>query len=230
MKPLMKLNRYAIIVAGGSGNRMGLSVPKQFLPLCGVPVLIHTLKVFSSLSQKPSIYLVLPISEHNAWKDLCKKHSFNVPHTLVAGGETRFHSVKNGLDSIEGDGLVAIHDGVRPLVTQELVEKCYLMAQNAGNAVPAVNPFESIRVGKVNHNRKENRDLIWLVQTPQVFSVSQAQEFYKVEWNQEYTDDSSVAEANGIIINLLEGSRDNIKITTPIDLKIAEAILESRKK
>lgn len=224
----MNLNRYALVVAGGSGNRMGTSVPKQFLILNGVPVLMRTISVFNKLTPKPIIYLVLPIAEHNTWKELCAEHSFYIPHTLVAGGETRFHSVKNGLEAIDGEGLVAIHDGVRPLISQELVEKCYLVAQNTGNAVPAINPFESVRVGKAHHNRRENRSLVWLIQTPQVFSLFDAKEFYSTEWNPEFTDDSSVAEAKGIKINLVEGDIDNIKITTPIDFAFAECLLKSR--
>lgn len=224
----MSLNRYALIVAGGTGNRMGADIPKQFLPLNGIPVLMHTIRVFFNLSSKPHIFLVLPIAEHNAWKTLCVEFNFDIPHTLVAGGEMRFHSVKNGLDAIDGEGLVAIHDGVRPLATEDLIERCYLVAQNTGNAVPAINPFESIRVGKPHHNRRENRDLVWLVQTPQVFLLNDAKNFYAHEWDSEFTDDSTVAEAFGIKINLVEGNRDNLKITTPIDLSLAECILKSR--
>jgi 2-C-methyl-D-erythritol 4-phosphate cytidylyltransferase len=226
----MKTNRFAVIVAGGSGNRMGLSVPKQFLPLRRIPVLMHTLTIFHQVSPKPSIYLVLPINEQNRWKEFCQNHSFSIPHNLVSGGETRFQSVKNGLLAIEGEGIVAIHDGVRPLVTSQLIEECFKTAELKGNAVPAIKPFESIRQGSISDNRKVNREDYWLIQTPQVFKLDQIRGYYEMAKDGDFTDDASVAEEFGAKINIVEGNRENIKITTPIDIALAEAILDLRSK
>lgn len=222
----MLQRRYALIVAGGSGSRMGASIPKQFLCLNGLPLLMHTLNAFYSILPKPEIYLALPQTEHSSWAKLCNEYSFQVPHTVIAGGDTRFHSVKNGLSAIQGDGLVAIHDGVRPLVSSLLLERCYSVAEQEGNAIPALRPVESIRFGDELNSRKENREQVWLVQTPQVFNLKQITECYKLEWQPHFTDDASVAEANGYRIRIVEGERDNIKITTPIDLTIANVILE----
>ncbi|MFP4556595.1 MAG: 2-C-methyl-D-erythritol 4-phosphate cytidylyltransferase [Bacteroidales bacterium] len=219
-------NRVALIVAGGSGIRMGNAVPKQFLPIKGIPILMRTLNVFYSLSHKPEIVLVLPEQEQDRWRNLCKSLSYNVPHALVNGGESRFLSVKNGLETINNDGLVAIHDGVRPLVTTDLVEQCYLTAQQKGNAVPAIKPLESVRVGTNQNNRIENRELCWLVQTPQVFHIKDIKKYYNTSWHPHFTDDASVAEHHGARINILEGNRENIKITTPLDILWAETILD----
>ncbi len=226
----MPQSRFALVVAGGSGSRMGSAIPKQFLCLSGLPVLMHTLNAFYSTPSKPAIYLVLPTAEHSYWKELCQKHSFTVPHTIVAGGETRFHSVKNGLAAIGGEGFVAIHDGVRPLITQNLIERCFETAERLGNAVPAVNPVESVRVGQLSESRKENRDLVWLAQTPQVFDLKLISECYAHDWQPDFTDDASVVEENGHKIILVEGERENIKITTPTDLLLAEGILVQRQK
>jgi 2-C-methyl-D-erythritol 4-phosphate cytidylyltransferase len=221
----MKLANHALIVAGGSGTRMGAETPKQFLPLCGLPILMHTLNVFNSLKPKPNILLVLPATEHLRWKELCAKYSFTVPHTLVTGGETRFHSVKNGLKALEGDGLVAIHDGVRPLVSKDLIEKCFSVAEEKGSAIPAIKPHESIRFGTQNQSRIESRDLCWLVQTPQVFYLNEIKSFYEFEYSPNFTDDASVAEAKGKDIFIVDGERENMKITTPLDMDIATALL-----
>ena len=226
----MPQNRFALVVAGGSGSRMGSAIPKQFLCLNGLPVLMHTLNDFFRSPSKPSLFLVLPSSEHGYWKELCQKHTFTVPHTIVSGGETRFHSVKNGLLAIKGEGLVAIHDGVRPLITQDLIERCFETARRSGNAVPAVNPVESVRFGQLSESRKENRDRVWLAQTPQVFDLKLIQECYERDWQPDFTDEASVAEEDGHKINLVEGEWENIKITNPLDLIIASAILEQRQK
>jgi 2-C-methyl-D-erythritol 4-phosphate cytidylyltransferase len=221
-------NRYALIVAGGSGTRMGVTIPKQFLPVKELPVLMHTIRVFSTVFPSPIIFVVLPNVEHERWSQLCKKHVFDIPHTIVSGGETRYHSVKNGLSQIQGDGLVAIHDGVRPLVTAQLIEKCFLHADKNGNAIPAVRPVESVRYGDFFSSRKDDRNQVWLVQTPQVFRLSDIKSFYTADYNPLFTDDASVAEDNGQPILIVEGERENIKITTPIDLAFANAILEQR--
>ncbi len=225
----MSSTRFAIIVAGGSGVRMGADIPKQFLPLNGLPILMHTLKVFHSLANTPIIYLVLPKSEHLRWQQLCQEHSFSISHSVVAGGDTRFQSVKNGLDSIDGSGLVAIHDGVRPLVTAELIEKCYTQAQAYGNAIPALQPVETIRLGSITQSKLIKRDECWLVQTPQVFDVETIKKCYKIHWKAIFTDDASVAEHGGVSIRMVEGEKQNIKITTPADIMVAQSILSSRR-
>ena len=222
MKPL---NKYAIIVAGGSGTRMGKSIPKQFLTVNGLPILMHTIRTFSCVKTLHSIIVVLPQSEHLRWQQLCSQYSFNIKHTLVNGGETRYHSVKNGLSAITENGLVAIHDGVRPLVSVDLINRCFDHAGTYGNAIPAIQPVESIRLGTASASKTGNRDECWLIQTPQVFSVEQIKPLYQNSWQPQYTDDASVAEHYGIKINLVEGERQNIKITTPFDLALAETLL-----
>ncbi|NHB68970.1 2-C-methyl-D-erythritol 4-phosphate cytidylyltransferase [Perlabentimonas gracilis] len=224
----MPSSRYALIVAGGSGVRMGAEIPKQFLCVNGLPILMHTLKAFQHLTPCPSIFLVLPEREHSRWDNLCKQHSFTIPHTLVVGGDTRYQSVKNGLNSIKGDGLVAIHDGVRPLVSLALLDKCFNEALRYGNAIPAVRPVETVRMGGESNSKQVSRENCWLVQTPQVFNLSVIKRCYTSPYNPNFTDDASVAEHGGESIRIIEGERENIKITTPADIAIAEAILLSR--
>jgi len=221
---------YAVIVAGGSGSRMDAPVPKQFLLLEGKPILMRTLGVFASLACQPKLVLVLPPNAFEGWGSLCNEHQFSIPHTLVPGGETRFHSVQNGLKSIDGsNGMVAIHDGVRPLVSSKVLEQCYNHAIEFGNAVSAINAVETVRLGTLNSSQHYKREDVWLVQTPQVFYLKQIKEFYECEWDKSFTDDASVAEAAGATINLVEGDRENIKITVPTDIPLAEAILRRRK-
>jgi 2-C-methyl-D-erythritol 4-phosphate cytidylyltransferase len=228
----MNHSRFALIVAGGSGLRMGSEIPKQFMPLLGYPVLMHTLRVFHQLKNPPQIHLVVPAVEIDRWESLCEQHSFIVPHKVVAGGETRFHSVKNGLQSFgkAPQGLVAIHDGVRPLISADLIEKCYTAALEKGNAIPAIRPTESVRLGTQSANNKEDRNSIWLIQTPQVFILEKIKQYYQNDWKAYYTDDASVAEDCGETINLVDGKIENIKITTPLDMIIANAIMERRLK
>jgi 2-C-methyl-D-erythritol 4-phosphate cytidylyltransferase len=221
-------NRFALIVAGGSGTRMCAETPKQFLLLNSLPILMHTISAFNILECKPRILVVLPEHHIDFWNQLCIRHAFNVQHTLVKGGETRFHSVKNGLNAIDGDGLVAIHDGVRPIVSQNLIERCFNVASEKGNALPAVKPNETVRLGTPEISKKINRDECWLVQTPQVFEVSKIKSYYMIAYNETFTDDASVAEANGCKIQMVEGERENIKITTPIDLAYASQVLKTK--
>ncbi len=224
----MNLPRYAIIVAGGSGVRMGASLPKQFLPINGLPIVMHTLSNFEKSETFIELVLVLPANQFSTWEELCRKHSFNIKHLLVEGGETRFHSVLNGLNAIGNTGLVAIHDGVRPLVNPELIDRCFETAAEFGSAVPALKPNESVRTGNLTENLSANRDNVWLVQTPQTFKVETIKECYKTPWQSAFTDDASVVEWNGLKITMIEGSPENIKITKPIDLIWAETILKSR--
>lgn len=223
------MSRFAIIVAGGSGNRMGAGIPKQFLNLNGLPILMHTIRVFASLKNPPHIILVLPSNEQKTWENLCKQHSFTVSHTIAKGGKTRFQSVKNGLNTITSEGLVAIHDGVRPLVSSGLIEKCFSEAKQFGNAIPAIKPVETVRLGQENTSKQINRDECWLVQTPQVFTVNSIKNHYQQPWKEYFTDDASVAENNGEAIRIVEGEKENIKITTPADMAIADAIMQLRK-
>jgi 2-C-methyl-D-erythritol 4-phosphate cytidylyltransferase len=218
---------YAIIVAGGSGTRMQAAVPKQFLLLCGKPVIMHTIEAFYLSAIQPEIILVLPSEYHSHWGQLCTEHNFTIPHLLVAGGETRFHSVKNGLDLINNneDALIAVHDAVRPLISREIIEKSYQYASEHGSAVTAVKSRDSVRLMENGISKSLIRDDIYLVQTPQTFRSAQIKKAYLQPYNNKFTDDASVVEETGIKINLVEGSHQNIKITFPEDLAIAEMIL-----
>ena len=217
---------YAIIVAGGSGARMQSAVPKQFLLLNGLPVLMYTIQAFRQSSVIPDIVLVLPASYHNYWQQLCTDHGFNIPHLLVAGGETRFHSVKNGLDQIpDNNALIAVHDAVRPLTSQHIIETSYHHAEKHGNAVTAVKSRDSVRQ-LINHTSVSLlRDQVYLVQTPQTFKASLLRKAYEQPYNEKFTDDASVVEQYGIEIQLTEGDHQNIKITFPEDIAIAELLL-----
>jgi 2-C-methyl-D-erythritol 4-phosphate cytidylyltransferase len=219
------LKRYALIVAGGSGTRMNGPVPKQFMLLAGKPVLMHTLKRFATFDPTIEIILVLPSAQFDYWKELCNQYGFQVPHWLVAGGDVRFESVKNGLSQIIGDGLVAIHDGVRPLVSHETIDKCFICAADKGNAIPVLPVVESIRKVEGKMNSQVDREKFVAIQTPQVFRVSEIKQAYEQDFNSNFTDDATVLERLGNQINLVEGNRENIKITHASDLIIAEALL-----
>ena len=211
---------YAIIVAGGSGSRMQTTEAKQFLLLDGLPVLMHTLQAFNDCILKPQILLVLNIHQHQYWEDLCTKFDFAVPHVVVKGGQERYHSVKNALKLIKSNGIVAVHDAVRPLTSASLIEKSFLVAGEKGNAVAAVHPTDSIRVEESNRNKALNRDVVYLIQTPQTFEALQLKKAYQQPFRNDFTDDASVVEYSGYEINLIEGERNNLKITYPIDLTI----------
>jgi 2-C-methyl-D-erythritol 4-phosphate cytidylyltransferase len=221
------LSKYVLIVAGGSGSRMKSALPKQFIELCGKPVLMHTIEVFYKFDNTVNIILVLPARQSDYWKQLCRKHNFTIKHTEIQGGETRFHSVKNGLSVIHEEGLVAIHDGVRPLVSHDTISRCFEKAAKYGNAIPCMPVYETTR--QVNDDRSImlDRSLLRLVQTPQVFSCSQIRKAYEQAYDEDFTDDASVLERTGMQIQLAEGNRENIKITDPLDLILAEAILKS---
>lgn len=221
------MKTYAIIVAGGSGSRMLSVVPKQFLLLNGMPVLMHTLLAFWRSKTQPQLVLVLPANFHDYWVQLCTTHNFNIPHQLVSGGETRFHSVKNGLGLITDDNaLVAVQDAVRPLTSCEIIDQSYQHAAINGNAVTAVKSRDSVRQLKHNTSAALNRDEIYLIQTPQTFQLAQLKEAYKQAYNAKFTDDASVVEATGVKINLINGNYQNIKITFPEDIAIAELLLK----
>jgi len=219
------MKKFVILVAGGSGIRMGSEIPKQFLELCGKPVLMHTIQVFHEFDQESKIILVLPEDQQLFWKGLCLKHSFSLIHQVVSGGKTRFHSVKNGLSQIEGEGIVFIHDGVRPLVSRETLSRCLETAQESGNAIPVLPVTESLRKLEGNQNISVDRSQYFSVQTPQTFRSKQILEAFQQHFDPAFTDDASVAEKAGFPIFMVEGNSENIKITTPTDLIVAEALL-----
>ncbi|MET4083241.1 2-C-methyl-D-erythritol 4-phosphate cytidylyltransferase [Pedobacter sp. UYP30] len=222
------MKNYAIIVAGGSGKRMKTDLPKQFLLLKGLPVLMHTIKAFAGSKSQPTILLVLHNSFHTYWRGLCCTYKFETPHILVAGGKERFHSVKNALANISNEGLIAVHDGVRPLVSANLIDACFNAAERFGNAIPAVMANESVRRKVENTSLSLNRDEIFLVQTPQVFSSVLLKKAYQQEFSTEFTDDASVVEKDGAEIFLVDGERTNLKITFINDIEIAELCLRKK--
>jgi len=219
------MKRYVLIVAGGSGSRMGTEVAKQFLDLAGKPVLMHTIERFWSFDNSIEIIAVLPEIQIEYWNFLQKEYSFCIPHTLVTGGDSRFLSVKNGLNLIRETGLVAIHDGVRPLVSSETIRRCFEAAEKYGNAIPVISPADSLRMVTGETNKPVNRQDIKIIQTPQVFNTALIRQAYLQEYNPDFTDDATVLEKTGHAIHLVEGNRENIKITNPEDLIISAALL-----
>jgi len=215
---------WAIIVAGGSGLRMQKDVPKQFLELCGSPILMHSIKAFTDAIENIRIVVVLPPSQIEYWQKLCCQYSFTLSHEIAEGGDTRFHSVKNGLSLLPEEGLVAIHDGVRPLVSRQTITGCFSEAANYGNAVPVVPVIDSVREICGSTSQMLDRSVLRLIQTPQVFDITLLKKAYKQEYVPTFTDDASVFEKAGHVIRLVEGNVENIKITTPNDLVVAEAL------
>ena len=220
------MKAYAVIVAGGKGLRMGGDVPKQFLPIGGKPVLMHTIEAFRRALDDVEIVLVLPAEQHDYWQKLCKDYKFHSPELIAKGGETRYHSVKNGLSLLPNDieAVVGVHDGVRPFVSKETIRRCFAAAAEGKAVVPVVAVVETVRQilpdGKsVTRPRDEYR----LVQTPQTFPLALLKEAYQQPFSDAFTDDASVVEALGKDIVMIEGNRENIKITTPSDLRIAES-------
>lgn len=219
---------YAIIVAGGRGTRIKSSLPKQFLELKGKPVILHTLNAFIRYSKDLNLILVLSGDDLDTWEKIKEQYSFNHPITIAKGGATRFQSVKNGLALISGQGLVAIHDGVRPLVRKEIIEASFSLAAVHGTAVAAVRLKESIRVTDSDKTTAVDRSKYRLIQTPQTFDITLIKSAYDQSEDSTMTDDASVAEKAGHKISLFEGSYDNLKITTTEDLIIAEALLKQK--
>ncbi len=244
----MEYTEYVIIVAGGKGTRMGTEVPKQFLPIGGMPVLMRTIRCFRSYSDKMKIILVLPKEQQEYWKELCEKYSFNEPLTIADGGETRFHSVKSGLDCIPDNacGTICVHDGVRPFVSGGTIHRTCKEAMKSGAAVPVIPVVETLRhLYKVDAPKSlydidsitalkisgelmsetVQRDEYRIVQTPQTFNIDVLKMAYRQEYMKEFTDDASVVEHDGHSVALVEGNEENIKITTPFDLAVGEAII-----
>lgn len=225
----MKAEVYVVIVAGGKGLRMGGEKPKQFQDLKGRPVLMHTLERFREALPEGKLILVLPESWMTMWRDLCHRHAFDIDHELVKGGETRFHSVKNGLDAIRGEeGVVAVHDGVRPFVAVDVIRECVKQALTGACVVPVIAPVESVRLkqGDTDRTQSIDRNLCLLVQTPQVFPLNRLRQAYSQPYQSLFTDDASVVEADGGQIEVVEGNRENIKLTTPFDWAVAQLLCQ----
>ena len=219
---------YAIIVAGGKGLRMGGEVPKQYLPVGGVPILMRTLQTFHEADEDMNIILVLPKDQQEYWEQLCAEYRFTVPHRLTVGGETRFHSVQNGLALVPDDaeGVVGVHDGVRPFVSKEVIRRCYDAALEQGAVVPVVPVVETVRqLLPEGDSLTVDRNLYRLVQTPQVFRIGLLKEAYRQPYRPEFTDDASVVEELGHRVALVDGNRENIKITTPSDIQYADFLI-----
>lgn len=224
----MNLKEYTLVVAGGKGTRIKSKLPKQFLELNGLPILMHTIRAFLRYNSDMTIILVLPEDDFALWTELCAKHNFQTKLILTKGGDSRFQSVKNGLDKIEGEGLVAIHDGVRPLVSEDIIGASFHLAAVHESAVAAVRLKESIRITDQDNTKAMDRSRFRLIQTPQTFKVSLIKQAYQQKEDASLTDDASVAERAGHIISLFEGSYENIKITTQEDLIVAKALLDAR--
>ncbi len=219
-------SKYAIIVAGGKGLRMGGEIPKQFRPVSGRPVLMHTLEAFYRYDPKIELILVLPESHQTYWKTLCLQYGFSIGHRIVTGGPTRFDSVKNGLDTLPDAGLVAVHDGVRPLVAQDVIGNAFAEAERSGAAIPVIEVSDSLReLTPDGKSKAVSRVLFRSVQTPQVFKTVLLKEAYRQPFCDFFTDDASVVEAMGKTVSLIKGNQENIKITTPKDLLLAEILL-----
>jgi 2-C-methyl-D-erythritol 4-phosphate cytidylyltransferase len=217
---------YVIIVAGGKGLRMGSDIPKQFLPIGGKPVLMRTLERFREYSTELQIILVLPENQQDYWLQLCQQYHFGVKYQLANGGQTRFHSVQNGLALVpdDADGVVGVHDGVRPFPSIDVIKNCYEAARTAKAVIPVIPVVETVRhlegEGSVTVPRGDYR----LVQTPQTFDIQLLKAANRQPYHDGFTDDASVVESYGHSITLVEGNRENIKITTPYDIVVAEAL------
>ena len=218
---------YIIIVAGGKGLRMGSDIPKQFLPIGGKPVLMRTLERFRAYSSDLQIILVLPEAQQDYWQELCQEYQFDVEYQLANGGQTRFHSVQNGLALVPDDaeGVVGVHDGVRPFPSIEVIRNCYKTARTAKAVIPVIPVVETVRHLEGDKSVTVPRGDYRLVQTPQTFDIQLLKAANRQPYNDGFTDDASVVESYGHAITLVEGNRENIKITTPYDLKIAEVLI-----
>lgn len=219
---------YIIIVAGGKGLRMGGDLSKQFMPLHGKPVLMHTIERFRAYSDELKIILVLPHEQQDYWRQICQKHNFTVEHTVVDGGQTRFHSSQNGVAAVPDDatGVIGIHDGVRPFVSEETIARCFEAARQFGAALPVLPVTDTLRRvtddGGYNVQRNDYRT----VQTPQTFDAQLLKQAFKQPYSDNFTDDASVVEALGHKVTMVDGNRENIKLTTPFDLVVAEALIK----
>jgi 2-C-methyl-D-erythritol 4-phosphate cytidylyltransferase len=224
------MDKYVLIVAGGKGLRMGGELPKQFLLLAGKPILMHTLEQFYLYDSAIKLVLVLPLDHQTYWKELCEAHQFIVPHQIAPGGETRFHSVRNGLQCVQTKGIVAIHDGVRPFVSQQVITRCFEQASLTGSAIPVLDMVESVRQYEGEGSRSVDRSRYCLVQTPQAFESTILLKSYEQSFSPQFTDDASVVESAGYTVTLVVGNKENCKITTPFDLILGACLLDQLNK
>ncbi len=215
----------AILVAGGSGKRLGGPVPKQFQSLKGRPLLMWTIEAFHRHDRDMPLIVVLPQAHFDIWKALCTGHRFSVPHAVVAGGEQRWHSVKAGLERVKGDGLVAVHDGVRPLVSTDLIGRCFSAADRHGAAIPVVPVAPSIRETTAEGSRALDRSRLLAVQTPQCFHTDLLRKAFEQPYDSAFTDEATLVERLGVEVHLVEGEEHNIKVTTSVDMRVAELLL-----
>lgn len=218
---------YVVIVAGGRGLRMGGDVPKQFLPVAGKPVLMRTIDRFREADAALQIIVVLPKEQQQYWRELCREYEFQTEHQVANGGETRFHSSKNGLALIPDneEGLVAFHDGVRPFVSVDTIARCFDAAEETYAAIPVLPVADTLRfVDKHGGGKNVQRADYRIVQTPQTFDIALAKRAFNQEYSEAFTDDASVIESLGCQVAMVEGNRENIKLTTPFDLTIAEML------
>jgi 2-C-methyl-D-erythritol 4-phosphate cytidylyltransferase len=220
--------KYAIIVAGGKGTRIGGRIPKQFLPLLGKPILCHALQAFHYAFRDIKLILVVPHDQVDGAKTILKSYVGGLNITTVAGGETRFHSVQNGLKQVKDDGIVFIHDAVRPMISEKLIYRCFDAALTMGSAIPVVPVSDSMRlIDESGRSHPINRDNLRIVQTPQTFLTSIILPAFNCEYKPAFTDEASVVEARGTKVHLVQGELDNIKITNPVDMAIADTLLKS---
>jgi len=218
------MEKFALIVAGGNGSRMGTETHKQYLTLAGKPILMRTIEKFRQYDSSIAFFLVLPSADFILWENLCEKYNFKIQHKLVKGGNSRFLSVKNGLSEIPNTGIVFIHDGVRPLVSIKTLTLCEEMAKTKGNAIPVTQVSQSLRIIGKDGSHAVDRNFYRLVQTPQTFRTELIKRAYFSIDDNEFTDDATVFETLDKTTNLVEGNYENIKITCPVDLKIAETL------
>lgn len=219
------MHRSTIIVAGGSGKRLGGPVPKQFQTVKGRPLLMWTIEVFHRFDPEMALIVVLPKEHFDIWRALCLGHRFFIEHEVVAGGEQRWHSVKAGLEKVEGDGLVAVHDGVRPLISAKLIERCFAMADEKAAAIPVVPVVPSIRETTAEGSRALDRSKLLAVQTPQCFHTDLLRKAFEQPYDAAFTDESTLVERLGVKVHLVEGEENNIKVTTAMDMRLLELVL-----
>ncbi len=219
------MEKFVLIMGGGSGSRMGGDIPKQFIELNGKPLILHTISRFTEFDPSVNLVVVLPAEQFGRWNDCCIKQGFRLRHQLVAGGQERYFSVRNGLEAIDRDGIVFIHDAVRPLVSIDTIIRCYNCASEQGNAVPVWQVSESLRKKETDRNVAVDRSDYYVVQTPQTFDVALIKKAYHHDFVPGFTDDATVLESSGVTVNLVQGNRENIKITFPEDLRMASLFL-----
>jgi 2-C-methyl-D-erythritol 4-phosphate cytidylyltransferase len=230
LNDIITMEKYLIIAAAGRGIRMKSNLPKQFIRIANYPIVFYSMKTFYENDPTIKILLVLPEDLIGEWENFLTESQTVIPHKVIEGGSSRMESCRNGLSQIEGDGLVAVHDGVRPLVSHETIDRCFKMAKEKGNAVPVNDIYETLRQLDSSGSVTIDRNTVKSVQTPQVFQIKILQEAFLKVKSEQYTDEASMVESLGYKINLVEGNRENIKITDPFDLKIAEYLLTDPKR